>query len=288
MKRDEPGRELGITLPGMQIAALEWGADRPRKVLAVHGWLDNAASFARLGPLLPDVHLVALDLPGHGHSDHKPEGTFYHFVEWGYDVLAVLVALGWEKADLLGHSMGAGIAPLVAITDPARVRSLALIEGFGPLSSEADEVPDRIAQQWVRRTTRRGQRMRRHPDLDSAIKARRLSVPLAADAARFLVERAMVAVDDGYEWRSDPRLRWPSPLPFTESHVMALLPRVTCPTLLIQATDGLFVEPEKLAARLAQVPQARHLMVEGHHHVHLETPERVAPLLLRFWEEAGQ
>ncbi|MFY0450190.1 alpha/beta hydrolase, partial [Xanthomonas codiaei] len=42
----------------------------PRRILALHGWLDNAASFVPLSAHLqaPDLDLVLLDLPGHGHS----------------------------------------------------------------------------------------------------------------------------------------------------------------------------------------------------------------------------
>ena len=36
------------------IAALQWGTGNPHKVLALHGWLDNAASFWHLAPLLAE------------------------------------------------------------------------------------------------------------------------------------------------------------------------------------------------------------------------------------------
>ena len=61
-------RERTFDLRGLRVAAIEWGADGARPVLALHGWLDNAASFARLATLLDRLHLVAIDLPGHGRS----------------------------------------------------------------------------------------------------------------------------------------------------------------------------------------------------------------------------
>lgn len=51
-----------------------------KKILCLHGWLDNAASFNRLAPLLLDseqehqkkpMEILALDFPGHGLSGHK-------------------------------------------------------------------------------------------------------------------------------------------------------------------------------------------------------------------------
>ena len=57
------GVELS-TRVGM-LRGLRWGRPGNTPILALHGWLDNAASFSRLAPLLLDVDVVAIDLPGH-------------------------------------------------------------------------------------------------------------------------------------------------------------------------------------------------------------------------------
>ena len=55
---------------GQELAGLQWpGEGEP--VLALHGWLDNAASFQPLAEPLGHP-LVALDFAGHGHSEHRP------------------------------------------------------------------------------------------------------------------------------------------------------------------------------------------------------------------------
>ena len=42
----------------------------------MHGYMDNAGTFDRLIPLLPDkFYVVAIDLPGHGFSSHVPYGS---------------------------------------------------------------------------------------------------------------------------------------------------------------------------------------------------------------------
>ena len=56
------------------LRGLRWGSTGDAPILALHGWLDNAASFVRLAPLLADADVVAIDLPGHGYSDHSPPG----------------------------------------------------------------------------------------------------------------------------------------------------------------------------------------------------------------------
>lgn len=46
-------------------------------MIALHGWLDNAASFSLLAPLLANQRILALDLDGHGYSGHRPAGAQY-------------------------------------------------------------------------------------------------------------------------------------------------------------------------------------------------------------------
>ena len=64
-----------------------WGDDRATiNIVAIHGYLDSAASFDRLAPLLVHqsdftVRIVAIDLSGHGKSSHRNDHTTY-FINW--------------------------------------------------------------------------------------------------------------------------------------------------------------------------------------------------------------
>ena len=62
-------KPIRIDLAHMVMRGLEWGADADhaqRTIICLHGWLDNAMSFAPLVPLLVDEHLVA----GPQRADH--------------------------------------------------------------------------------------------------------------------------------------------------------------------------------------------------------------------------
>src|SRR5512137_909861 len=95
---------------GRTIAGLQWGNPAGEPTFALHGWLDNANTFNRLAPRLPELNLIALDFAGHGRSSHYPQGAHYHGLFDIQDVLAVADQLGWQRFNLIGHSMGAGIS----------------------------------------------------------------------------------------------------------------------------------------------------------------------------------
>ena len=74
--------EVRLSLPHIELAAHLYGPEDGFPVLALHGWLDNAASFARLAPKLQGLRIVALDFAGHGHSDHRAAGAGYASVSY--------------------------------------------------------------------------------------------------------------------------------------------------------------------------------------------------------------
>jgi pimeloyl-ACP methyl ester carboxylesterase len=272
--------EIELGIPGFRVAAKAWGPEDGVRTLGLHGWLDNAATFDRLAPLLPRLRLVAVDLPGHGRSDHRAPGEAYHMVDWLPIVHAIAEALGWDRFSILAHSMGAAIATLFAATFPARVERLVLLEGLGPLSAEPEEAPERLAKGIVELRRAHGKQPPVYPDLDTAV-SRWLAVTwgLSPEGARILVERGTKTVPGGITWRSDPRMRCPSLFRMTEAQIQAFLARIACPCLVVKATRG-YPFDEALARRQAAAIQGLKLVeIEGGHHVHLDDPVRVAAVV---------
>jgi pimeloyl-ACP methyl ester carboxylesterase len=275
--------ELELRAGPLRVAAQRWGDGGGPKVLALHGWLDNAATFVRLAPLLHGLDLVAVDLPGHGGSQHRPSGAAYHFVDWVADVLAIADDLGWDGFALLGHSMGAGIATLVASAFPDRVSRAVLLEGFGPLSGDPEGAPGRLADALRDEARTLSGKRRTFPDLDAAAEARRRRTDLDLDAARALAARATEAAPGGgVRYRHDPRLKARSRMRLDEAQVLGFLAAIRCPVLAVRARRGWPFPEEYLQPRLAALATTRDVEVDGGHHVHLTHPERVAPLIHDF------
>jgi len=96
-------REICIDLPHIRLAGQRWG-EGEHIVLALHGWLDNAASFAPLAPHLIDdnTSLIALEFAGHGRSAHRPLGAGYHFTDHMRDAMYAAETPGIQKIDNAG------------------------------------------------------------------------------------------------------------------------------------------------------------------------------------------
>lgn len=278
-------REIELRTGQLRLAARAWGGPDGVRVLALHGWLDNAASFDALAPLVPDALIVALDLPGHGRSDHRPAGSWYHYVDYPGDVLAAADALGWDRFTLLGHSLGGAIASVLAAIAPERVEALWLIEALGPPSADPAGALMQLRKAVEQRRRISDKARRIFPDLETAIAARRQAngLSLSDAAARILVERGIEAQDGGYRWSSDPRLTLASPLRVSETQVLAWLAGIQCETLLMLADPPApFLPPDAMRQRAEVVAKLTLVRLPGTHHLHLEDPEPVARAIAEF------
>jgi pimeloyl-ACP methyl ester carboxylesterase len=268
------------------LAALRFNTGAPHKLLALHGWLDNAASFAPLAAALPDCDIVALDFAGHGRSCHLPAGGWYHFVDYLDDALAALAELGWSRPGLLGHSLGGAVATCLAAACPERVERLLLIEALGPLSSTPGNGGRTLREAVAARLAVVGKQRRVFSDPAHAVAARLQANRMAARSAELLVERGIEAVDGGWIWSSDPRLTAFSPARLCESLVQEWIAAVQAPTLVIAADQHPdYFDPTLRAQRLALLANGREVVLPGQHHLHMDTPEAVALEIAGFLPE---
>ena len=258
--------EIRLSLPHIELAALIFGPQDGLPVIALHGWLDNANSFARLAPKLSGLRIVAVDFAGHGHSDHRPRGAGYALADYAFDVLCVAEQLGWKQFALLGHSLGAIVSVIIAGSFPERVTRLALIDGIVLRSGPDIDAAENMGKALEAQLAHGHKRKSVHPTLDRAIEARMKGmVAVSREAAELLAQRGMMPVPGGYSWRSDSRLTLPSPLRLTDAQAMSFVRRVTCPTMLVVAEEGMLASHPELLDRLPLTLER----LAGGHHLHL-------------------
>lgn len=274
--------DITLASPPLRLAARRLGQPHGPKLLALHGWLDNAASFTPIAPHFADHDLVALDLPGHGRSDHRAPGAWYHFIDYATDILAAVEALGWTRFSIIGHSLGGAIATVLAAALGERVERLYLIESLGPISTAEAALPGLLAQALRDRVAIAGKQLRLFPDLATAVAARRTNreMPLSESAARLLVERGVRAVEGGFVWSSDPRLTLTSAIRLSEAQILGYLGALACPVRLVIADPPMpFVDIAHLHERMRMIRDLHLTRLPGTHHLHMEQPADVAAAL---------
>jgi pimeloyl-ACP methyl ester carboxylesterase len=111
--------------PGRALSALVWGTGAPELVL-LHGGAQNAHTWDTVALAL-DRPLVAIDLPGHGHSDPRDDGPFGPVQNAG-DVAVAVRELAPDAPMVVGMSLGGLTAIALGAREPGLVRKLTLVD----------------------------------------------------------------------------------------------------------------------------------------------------------------
>ncbi len=277
-------------------AATTTPTTKRRRILCLHGWMDNCRSFSQLAPSLlqPNegdeddtlTEIIALDFPGHGLSSHKSaDGPPMMVGEAAFYVHEAVTKLEWDTFALIGHSMGSAVGLLYAASFPERVDKLILLEGAGPMDRKARDVTKHARAHIQRRQigneqmfgdTKRAPRI--YPSLDMAVQTRCKTAEnfpgkqwLSTQAAQEMVLRAVTFTESGgVQFRHDPRLQWPSLQYYTWEQVEAMYQDLQAPTCILLAENGWPLDKDKLE-RAKQLMQPNVMKVlPGSHHFHAD------------------
>ena len=261
----------------VNINEINSGSDNP--VICLHGWLDNWSSFLPLSQYLED-RLLCLDLPGHGLSEHLPEGNHYHFVDYIVRLSEVTQKLNLNSFHLIGHSMGAAIGSLFAATFPEKVRSLTMIDGLGPLVSDPQDARD-VLRESIKKIENGTYKKRAFKDKELAIKARLSAGNLEYESAKILVDNQLKQTGKGWSWTYDYKLKNTSSLRLSPEQLRSFLMNISCPSLLIKAKSGFiqkapYINDKKLITKLEEVE------LGGNHHLHMDNAKEVSTAINNF------
>ncbi len=257
-------------IDGLRISGLSWGDSALPTIIALHGWLDNAASFWKLAPLLENYQVIAIDLPGHGLTDDRSPDATYQI----WDDLPQLVKLIEDVSSLpivlMGHSRGAIISLFLAAVLSEKVRSMVALDALIP-----DPQPEGNVTNQLKKFIKERQNLvnKKHTYLRNRedVIRRRCSVGLSLDAAEILARRSLLHVEDkGYFWRFDQRLKGASAVKFSKDDLSDILGNIEIPVMLAIASDGYANSSSELDAISETLTRCEIVRVKGGHHFHME------------------
>jgi len=259
---DQEPREQVLDVSGARIRLRQWGSPADPGIVLVHGGAAHSGWWDHVAPYLArEHHVVALDLSGHGDSDHRPS---YSLETWQQEVGAAsdVAAAGGAAPVIVGHSMGGRIAVILAARQPAKVAQLVLVDA--PLAPRAHK---------EELLTRRRRPTRIYPSADEAVQ-RWASLPPQHGTLPFIRERvardSVRAVAGGWTWKFDPAM-------FGNASDLGDAPeRVRCSMVLLRCEFGILSSARVAEAqlRLGDHLTVLELPAAGHH------PMLDQPLLL--------
>lgn len=191
-------------------------------ILLIHSGVTDARMWDDLWPDLAAAHtVVRYDLRGHGRSGIPPVPFAHHD-----DALAVLDALGIERAMVVGASMGGGVALDLALTHPERVRSLVLINTLAGMERPSPDLRagwDAVNTAWDAGDLDAATEIELRMWVDGPTRQPGEVDPAVRERVR-LMDRALLTRAEEHEAATESELDPPA---------RERLAEVTCPVLLI-------------------------------------------------------
>lgn len=273
-------REHTVTSAGLRLHVTQWGAPTARPVVMLHGIRGYAETFAGIAAALqPDCRAIAFDQRGRGRSDWDPQHNYYTDA-YVNDLASVVEALGLERFDLLGHSMGGINAIVYASRYPSKVNRL-LVEDAGPGAFEASPGAIRIRRELA---TTPGH----FASWDEARDFMRALRPSVSEEAREQRLKSMLrpAEGGGFTWQYDHAGIAATRLNPDSARVVDLRPHVAalaCETLVVRGGNSDYLQPEMVDAMQRLNPRIRSAVVPGAgHYIHDDQPALFHPLVRDF------
>lgn len=290
-------KEIQIPIQFGHLAAKVWGNDQDRPILALHGWQDNAGTWDTLAPLLSkNRSIIAVDFPGHGLSSWIPPGLHYYPWELPRLILYLKNYFKWDKVSLLCHSMGSIAGQRFASVFPDDIDFYVAVDSLiyddFDLNLIVDRYPTILKKIEITQT-----RLDEEPPsytLEEIAKKWHLgtSKSVALESTRYLMKRGLKQSStdpNKYYFSRDSRLKLSLFQPEKKKFVEALVRRLKCPTLYLKAIDSPYASDE-FSVEMREIIEKNNEnyeihFVPGTHHVHLNNPERIAPLIIQFLQK---
>ena len=275
-----------VTVAGGQLRFACWG-DGPRVVLGLHGITGSSMQLAPIALRLnSEFTLVAPDLRGRGGSAGLP-GPF-GMLAHAMDCAAVIEAVGGAPVVVLGESMGAFVAVVLAAQRPDLVSRLVLADGGIPIplpeGTEAGEILETVIGPAI---TRLGQVFESRPAYLDFWRAHPAVSEEWNDFVEMYLNYDLEPVEGGFRSKvSEGAVRGDGEETLAHPELIASsLRSLTCPIALIRAPRNLVNQPAPLlpdhvvADARSHLPQLTEQMVADTNHYTLMFGDRGAKIL---------
>ncbi len=223
-------------------------------------------------PVIPALvkrfSITAVDLRGHGASDHPDSG--YNLSDYAADIVALTEHLGWEKPNVIGHSLGGSVARIAEARYPGWARRI-VIEDTPPHLDRSDSRVVLLAKGYLK--------MLAMPMEDVGAHFRRVNPGWSEDRIREAAHAAKQTAPGVLE----AYLAQEEPLTLEES-----VAAVHCPVLLVygDTASGGFVSDADAALYLDTLPDGRAIQIPGAgHSLHARKPDDFVRAVVPFLQE---
>jgi len=254
-----PFTDEQVEVDGRRVHYLAWGTPGRRGLVFVHGGGANAHWWTHVAARFADeFRVLAVDLSGHGDSDHRDA---YRFEDWTDEVVAVAQAGGIVgRPVVIGHSMGGFVTIATAALHPDRVTGVIICD------SPVTEPDPEIGEYHVRDAFGRA---RIYATVEEALERFR-TVPPQDHYLDYVMDhvarRSLRPVDDGFTWKFDRSIF----AQFTGGVRAVALPyltRITCRFALLRSEHGIVTREigEAMYERLGRVAPVVEIPEAGHH-----------------------
>lgn len=257
---------------GHTISALVWG-DGPAELVLLHGGAQNAHTWDTVALAL-DRPLVAIDLPGHGHSDWRPDKR-YRPQEMADDVAFAIEALAPQATTMVGMSLGGltGLAALAERDDLAE--RLALIDITpGVNAQKAEPILSFIDGPEV------------FASFDEILERTMAFNPTRSRSSlrRGVLHNAREREDGTWVWRYDlPTGERVDGIEHRFADLWEAISALSCPLLLVQGGLSSVVDDDDVLELQRRKPDAEVVVVEdAGHSVQGDRPLELAAILTEF------